>query len=130
MSKRLVLSVVLVSVIFGTLIGYTRAIPSDFSSDSEQQTADMFEYGYRCDDGSEFTVIASENMSTIEIVPATSADYLKRTTLRLGNQGAYSGGGVIFLPGDVEAELSTDSTAPTRCRSMRPQQESLFYLGD
>ncbi len=125
------LSVILLAVIAGVLIGYVRGIPDDFSSaDAETISGD---YGYRCGDGSEFTIVPSEDMTTIRIVPATSADYLKDTTLQSVTNTAgseYAGGGVSLSAHDATLVLSTLNTATTTCASMRPKEESLFYIGD
>lgn len=127
------LSVILVSVIAGVLIGYVRGLPDDFVTGEAESDRPSYDYGYRCGDGSEFTIVPSEDMTTLRIIPATSVDYLRETTLQSDTNDAgshYSGGGITFAVKGNTIELSTASTAPTTCRSMNPPQQSLFYLGD
>ncbi len=126
MSRRLLLSVVVCSVVAGALIGYVRALPDDFVD--EEMAA--YDYGYRCGDGSEFTLVPSPDMEELRIIPATSVDYVRDTVLHINTteQGTiYSGGGITLRISGVSLLLTTISNGSTRCTSMLPAEDSLFY---
>ncbi len=122
MSRRLFISTVVFAIVLGTIIGYVRGMPDDFVD----VPASAVDYGYRCGDGSEFTIVPSVDMSTIDIVPATSVEYFARTTLKLSSQGAYAGGDIVFLPNGTTAELTSGSNPSTKCTSMNPPETTLF----
>jgi hypothetical protein len=131
MNKRTILAIILVAIIAGVLIGYVRGLPDDFVEAPGTDTASIDDYGYRCGDGSEFTLLPSEDMTTITLKPATSADYLRETVLQSASGGTtYAGNGVRIVVHGITLDLSTASTAPTTCTSMRPVTQSLFYIGD
>lgn len=123
MSRRVFIGTVVVALALGIALGYIRGVPDDFA---QMPDPDSFDYGYRCGDGSEFTVEPSEDMQSLTIVPATSVDYLKKTVLYTVDGGAYNGGGITFAPHGTTADLSTASSAPTTCTSMNAEADTLF----
>lgn len=123
MSRRVFASTVVVATVLGILLGYYRGIPDDFV---RVPGRDGFDHGYRCGDGSEFTLIPSDDLTSIIIVPATSVDYLARTELYTVDGSVYSGGGITFEPHGTLADLTTASSAPTTCTSMDPAEATLF----
>ncbi|MBP9757404.1 MAG: hypothetical protein KBD06_02280 [Candidatus Pacebacteria bacterium] len=122
MSRRLFISTVVFAIALGAIVGYIRGMPDDFVDVPDMS----IDYGYRCGDGSEFTIEPSENMLTITIVPATSVDYLVRTELALVDDLKYAGAGVTFVPNGTFAELTSASSAPTTCTSMNSKENTLF----
>jgi hypothetical protein len=123
MSKRFLIVVILFSVIGGIVIGYYRGLPDDFADTPAPTPQD---YGYRCGDGSEFTLVPL-SANSVRIVPATSVDYVRETTLTRASSGAPFAGGDITLRVDgAVIFLSAEGRSETPCQSMRPAAESLF----
>lgn len=128
MSKKAVLLVVTISIIVGVVIGYMNAVPNDFVKTTPDGLV-IEEYGYRCGDGSEFTLVPSSDMSTIDIVPATSVDYVRKTTLASTTDGTgihYRGGDISIRTSASGLMLIVTGHATTTCSSMLPANESLF----
>ncbi len=126
MSKRLVLVTVVFSVITGIVLGYMNAVPNDFI---DEPVGSDVEYGYRCADGSEFTLVPTEESGALFIVPATSSDYVQNTLLQNVPGGVYNtyvGGDVMLSVREGGIELSVSGHEPTQCTSMLPEEESLF----
>ena len=132
MNKRLVYTVIAIAIVAGLSIGYIRGLPNDFVDESEIIGGVVTDYGYRCGDGSEFTLIPSENVDTIRIVPATSADYVKESVLKAMSDATgmyFEGDGIALRPSASGLVLVSAGHATTTCSSMRPADESLFNLG-
>lgn len=123
MSKRVLLSTIVCAVVLGVVLGYYRGVPDDFVNAPDLS----IDYGYRCGDGSEFTVVPSEDMTTITIVPATSSDYLKEILLLRTAGDTYTSEGISFAAHDLTAELITASHGSTTCTSMNPPETTLFH---
>lgn len=131
MSKRLVVSVIVCSVVAGIAIGYVRGLPDDFvENDTAVQGAS--EYGYRCGDGTEFTLVPSADMQTIRITPATSVDYIRESKLvrKEINDGYVYTDGTITVDGIRERldgyniALRATGHQSTECKAMFLQESS------
>lgn len=119
----------LVAALGGLVLGYARTNQSPDQSASEN----FGEYGYRCGDGSEFTMIPTVDMMSIALVPATSVDYIRETTLVSvpSERGArYEGGGVTFSAVGETVTIDTEATEPTTCTPMMLPDEAPFNFGD
>ncbi len=128
MSKKIIISVLLFSMVVGIVIGYYRALPDDFVETTEDGLV-IEDYGYRCGDGSEFTIVPTDDMKTIDIVPASSVDYVQRSTLTSVDDGTgihYEGNGFGLRPSASGLVLTSQTHPTTTCSSMRPASESLF----
>lgn len=112
---------VFVASILGILLGYYRGLPDDFDG-----IPDVADFGYRCGDGSEFTVEPTADMKAITLIPSTSSDYLQKTTLTLVGGDVYVGGGITFAPHGTSGDLTSASSAATTCMSMNPAGKTLF----
>jgi hypothetical protein len=123
MSKRVLLSAIVVALVLGVTLGYYRGAPNDFVEAPDTSV----DYGYRCGDGSEFTIVPSEDMASLMIVPATSADYVPQTVLNRIATDVFEGAGVTFTAHDVSAELGTTEHGTTTCASMNPPKTTLFH---
>ena len=69
-------------------------------------------FGYRCGDGSEFTMVPSNDLSTVVVTPTMNAKQLPVVTMTKV-QGTttpiYSGGGILFAVHEGKVEVSTSS---------------------
>ncbi len=130
MSKRLMLSVIFASLLVGILIGYVQGVPADVVNESEFEAEIAVEYGYRCGDGSEFTLVPTNSMESIRIVPATSVDYVREANLKLMRDALgsfYEGEGIVLRMSASGLVLVSEGHATTTCTSM--QSVDAFNLG-
>ncbi len=130
MNRRALLLIAIAAVLTGLGIGYIRALPSDFVKHSDM--AGMTDYGYRCGDGSEFTLVPTDGSDTVRIVPATSVDYVREANLesRTDAMGMYyEGDDIVLRPTASGLMLVSAGHGTTTCSSMQPAVESLFNLG-
>ncbi len=89
-------------------------------------------YGYRCGDGTEFTMSLPEDISSIHLVPATSVERIPETILSkvASETGArFEGDGIVFHAHGETVELST-SEFTTTCLPMSVPDEPPFNFGD
>lgn len=89
-------------------------------------------YGYRCGDGTEFTMSPTSDMQRILITPATSVERIPKAILSKveSESGArYEGDGITFYAHGETVELST-SEFTTTCRPMQVPAEAPFNFGD
>ncbi len=126
MSHRLVLGVIGVSVVCGLLIGYARGLPNDFVD--PQSVPVTLTYGYRCADGTEFSIEPNGDFSQLRVVPATSADYVAVETLarRDAQTAVYQGASTTLAIEGSALVLAVAGHATTTCDSMRSAEDSLF----
>lgn len=130
MNKHVVVTIAVVAMIAGVVFGYLRALPDDFIENTTE--TGFSDYGYRCGDGSEFTLVPNAHMESVRIVPATSVDYVRETELKslTDSMGMYyEGDGILLRPTASGLLLVSAGHATTTCSSMRPADESLFNLG-
>ncbi len=89
-------------------------------------------YGYRCADGTEFTMTTAADLSTITLHPSTSAERIPQATLNKvkSDSGArYEGGGVVFAGKGESVQLIGPSFS-TVCTPTPSQTEAPFNWGD
>lgn len=89
-------------------------------------------YGYRCADGTEFTMTTAPDLSTITLHPSTSAERIPQTTLNKvkSDSGArYEGGGVVFA-GKGETVQLIGASFSTTCNPLPSQTDAPFNWGD
>ena len=72
----------------------------------------MGSYAYQCDNGSQFSMMPSEDLATIKIAPDTGAMFTATTLSKVsGSAGArYEGGGIIFVGAGEEVHLTVGNT--------------------
>lgn len=90
------------------------------------------EYGYRCGDGTEFTMHPNKDLSMIRLVPATSVERIPETIISRTDSetGArYEGNGIVFHAHGESVELSTEAFQ-TSCLPMQVPAEAPFNFGD
>ncbi len=93
---------------------------------------DMGAYGYRCGDGTEFTMAVLADMSAITLIPASSIERIPRLDLSKteSDSGArYEGGGFVFHAHGETIQL-TGPEFETTCRPMQNPDEAPFNFGD
>lgn len=136
MTKFLIAVAIGVALVWGyTTYGSQLQLPSfSFSSITSLVPALQKDdgYGYRCADGTEFTMKTSEDLSTITLHPATSAERIPQTTLNKvkSDVGArYEGGGVVFA-GKGETVQLIGASFSTTCKPVPSQTEAPFNWGD
>jgi len=89
-------------------------------------------YGYRCGDGTEFTISFNETGDSITVVPASTLERIPEVTLTkvTSATGArYEGEGVVFHAHGETVQLSTDEFSTT-CNPMHSPDEAPFNFGD
>jgi len=89
-------------------------------------------YGYRCGDGTEFTMSPTSDMSKIRITPATSVERISKTVLyhvQSSSGARYEGSGLTFFARGEKVQLSTDAFSTT-CTPMQVPDEAPFNFGD
>jgi hypothetical protein len=123
MIKKIIIALVLLLVI---VIAYNRIFngPAALPSTGE--------YGYNCVDGTNFTMVPSSNMTSIQLLPATSSDFHKENTLMTvaTKTGAeYQGNGITFKAAGETVTLQTMSTTTT-CTPVQVQDEAPYNFGD
>lgn len=104
---------------------------------NEKQTSahDEFnfgEYGYRCGDGTEFTMSPTSDMSKMLITPATSVERISKTVLyhvQATSGARYEGNDLAFFAHGETVQLST-SVFTTTCNPMQVPNEAPFNFGD
>lgn len=99
---------------------------------SVRHQGSLGEYGYRCSDGSEFTMSPSSDMSTITIIPATSAERFTKTILNkieTPSGALYIGEGITFSAKGETLTLSS-KTFKTMCNPMQNPDFAPFNFGD
>lgn len=90
------------------------------------------EYGYRCGEGTEFTMKPANDMSKILLIPATSVERIPRVILSkvVGTTTAeYMGEGITFTAHGETVRLHT-SEFDTTCHPMQAPNEAPFNFGD
>lgn len=89
------------------------------------------EYGYRCDEGTEFTLWPAGDMSSVRIVPATSVERIGETILSKvpGDAARYEGDGLILLGYGETIELSSSEFSAT-CSPIFSDDSAPFNWGD
>jgi len=89
-------------------------------------------YGYRCSDGTEFSMSPASDMQSILLTPATSVERVPKTILSrvVSETGArYEGDGLVFHAHGEVVELSS-SEFVTTCAPMQVPEEAPFNFGD
>lgn len=89
-------------------------------------------YGYRCGDGTEFTMSPTSDMSKILITPATSVERIAKTVLfhiQSTSGAKYESSGLSFLAHGETVQLSTKAFTTT-CKPMQVPDEAPFNFGD
>lgn len=93
---------------------------------------DMGAYGYRCGDGTEFTMSPVSDMSAITLIPASNVERIPRVTLSKTESATgarYEGQGIVFHAHGEGVDLKT-STFETTCMPMQNPDEAPFNFGD
>lgn len=89
-------------------------------------------YGYRCEEGTEFTMSVPEDMESILLIPARSVERISRAILSKAPSATgslYEGNGIRFHAHGETIELSTGGTE-TICRPIQNSDEAPFNFGD
>jgi len=90
------------------------------------------EYGYRCGDGTEFTMRPSSDMSILKIFPATSAERIPEVTLARQESVSgshYEGGGIVLYAKGETLTLTTNAYKAT-CLPVKEPDFAPFNFGD
>ncbi|MCE9643980.1 MliC family protein [Candidatus Parcubacteria bacterium] len=89
-------------------------------------------YGYRCGDGTEFTMSPASDMGQILLTPATSVERIPKVILTKAASATgarYEGDGLVFYAHGERVELSS-SEFTTTCIPMQVPAEAPFNFGD
>lgn len=89
-------------------------------------------YGYRCGDGTEFTMSPSSDMKFIRLTPATSVERIPEVVLakiESATGARYEGSGIVFHAHGEAVELGSVDFSTT-CTPMQVPAEAPFNFGD
>lgn len=107
---------------------------NSFIYEEKQADTSMYSmgtYGYRCADGTEFTMSVPEDMSTILINPASNIDRIPQLILSRGKSASgvlFEGDGISFV-GKGETVMLSGSDFSTECLPMQAEGAP-FNFGD
>ena len=89
------------------------------------------DYGYRCGDGTEFTMTPSSDMGSITLIPASSIERIPRLVLHSvpRSPSRFEGEGYAF-EGKGETVTLTGGGFSVTCRPMQDPEEAPFNFGD
>jgi hypothetical protein len=88
-------------------------------------------YPYMCDNGVEFTMAPSSDMSTIALRPGANAQFAEATLAQQYSAGArYEGAGMIFTGAGEEVTLTTNDGTVLTCMPKPSQEMAPFNWGD
>lgn len=93
--------------------------------------ADFGVYGYRCGDGTEFTITFGETVDTITIIPASNLERIPETMLTkvTSSSGARYEGGDLAFHAHGETVTLTGEGFQTTCLPMQ-EDGAPFNFGD
>lgn len=105
--NKLLIAVLVLALIGGGAYMYTQN-----TATTEVASDDMGSYAYVCDNGSEFTMIPTADMTSIKIAPGTNATFVATmlTEVESSAGARYEGGGMIFVGAGEEVQLTTGGT--------------------
>lgn len=89
-------------------------------------------YGYRCEDGTEFTMLPSEDGSSVLVVPASNVERIHKSALKRvesENGAKFAAGDLTFFAHGETVELSGESFA-TKCSPLSVSDQAPFNFGD
>lgn len=89
-------------------------------------------YGYRCGDGTEFSIVPNNDMSTLSVIPASSSDLVPLITIKKvdAQKGVrYEGNGIIFEGSGETVTLTLGKTVVT-CSPVVSQTDAPLNFGD
>jgi len=103
--NKLIIAVLILVLVGGGWYMYSQ-------NQTELGGEDMGSYVYACDNGSEFTMIPTADMTSIKIAPGTNAAFVATILTEIeSEEGArYEGGGIIFVGAGEEVQLTTGGT--------------------
>lgn len=90
------------------------------------------DYAYRCEDGTEFTLSPSEDMTSIRIRPTTEEALIPETIISQSpsDEGVlYEGNGIRFF-GQGETVTLSNGESTTVCRPLQSEDEAPLNWGD
>lgn len=89
-------------------------------------------YGYRCGDGTEFTISFGETIDSITVIPASNLERIPEVALlkvASATGARYEGEGIVFHAHGETVKLSTDEFSTT-CNPIHSPDEAPFNFGD
>lgn len=92
----------------------------------------VYEYGYRCEDGTEFSLAPSLDMTLVHIIPVSKTDKIPEvilTDVETESGVRYEGSGVA-LEGKGETVTLVFNNATTTCNPMQVPDEAPINFGD
>ncbi|GEM_PF-1654865 len=128
--KKLIIAVLVLAALVALFYAFNAYIYNEKQADTSIYS--FGSYGYRCGDGTEFTMSPSEDMESILLIPATSVERIPETIISRteSETGArYEGNGIVFHAHGETVALSTDEFETT-CLPMTSQDEAPFNFGD
>lgn len=130
MKKTLIILVLVAGLLVGGFFAFNSYIYEEKQADLSMYT--LGSYGYRCTDGTEFTMSPSEDMTSIHIVPAAGVERIPETILPkvASDTGVlYETDGITFYAKGETVELGTEAFA-TICSPIAVADEAPFNFGD
>lgn len=130
MKYWIVLVVIIVLAFAGVFMWQGQKMQQEQSQNGAEFT--FGEYGYRCGDGTEFTMKPANDMSRIMLIPATSVERIPQATLlkvESTTTAQYTGQGITFTAHGETVQLKT-SEFETTCHPMQVPAEAPFNFGD
>lgn len=127
----------IISIVVGSLIlivGGFFALNNYIYTEKQADTSvyTLGTYGYLCEEGTEFTMSPSSDMTSIYLVPATDAERIPETILPVtsSSRGArFEGNGIVFYAIGETVTLSTEEFTTT-CSPVQIPDEAPFNFGD
>jgi hypothetical protein len=122
MNKRLFIVIVAIAIIAGVALGYVRGLPDDVQN--EQPTS--IDFGYRCGDGTEFTLSPAPLLVTLHLVPASNVDYVREQDLTRQSEFVFTSDDTVLVRTGDTLALAVHGHATTTCTAMFPIDRSFF----
>ena len=127
--KNLIGAVVVIIIVAGGYYFYVNGIPGTSSASTE---ANLGTYAYACENGSQFTMSPSADMSSLSLVAGSQGMF--RGTVSLSKVASeagqrYEGGGVVFI-GAGEGVRLTVGSETTVCNPVPNTENAPWNWGD
>lgn len=122
MNKRLLITIVAIAIIAGVALGYVRGLPADIKNEPPAQ----IDFGYRCGDGTEFTLYPTPLLVTLHLVPASTVDYVREQDLARQSQFVFTSEDTVLERAGDTLALAVRGHATTTCTAMFPLERSFF----
>lgn len=123
MNKQLFIAIVAIAVVAGIALGVVRGLPDDFVT---EQSASSTDYGYRCGDGTEFTLYPAPLLATLHLIPVSNVDYVHEQDLARQSEFVFTSDDTILVHTGDTLSLAVRGHATTTCTAMFPHERSFF----